>query len=223
MPRAVRFDRYGPVDVLQVAEVSRPVPGDQQVLVEVVSAGINPGEISIREGLLHARWPATFPSGQGSDFAGRVVELGPGVAGLSVGDDVLGFTDDRASQADFVAAPAGFVTPKPEAVDWNQAGALKVAGTTAYAAVRAVGLAAGETVAVSGAAGGVGSLTIQLARLAGARVIGIAGPANAGWLRSLEVEPLSYGDGLAGAPRRRARWHRRVHRHLRRRLRGARP
>lgn len=196
MPRAVRFDRYGPVEVLHVVQVERPVPVAGEVLVEVVSAGINPGEIAIREGLLDDRWPATFPSGQGSDFAGRVVGVGAGVDGVSVGDEVIGFTDDRASQADLVVAPAAHVTIKPAAVDWDQAGALKVAGTTAYAAVRAVAPQVGETVAVSGAAGGVGALTVQLARRAGATVIGIAGAANVDWLRSMGVEPVTYGDGL---------------------------
>ncbi len=197
MSRAVRFERYGPVEVLHVAEVEPPKPAAGEVLVEVVSAGINPGEIAIRDGRLDARWPATFPSGQGSDFAGRVVELGAGVGGVAVGDEVLGFTDDRASQADFVVAPAEHVTRKPEAVDWDQAGALKVVGTTAWSAVRAVAPRYGEAVAVSGAAGGVGSLTVQLVRRTGAEVIGIAGEANAEWLRSLGVVPVAYGDGLA--------------------------
>lgn len=196
MPRAVRFDHYGGVDVLQVVQADRPAPGEGEVVVEVVSAGINPGEISIREGLMDKQWPATFPSGQGSDFAGHVVEVGPGAEGVSVGQDVIGFSDNRSSQADFVVVPAEQVTLKPEAVDWDQAGALKVAGTTAYAAVRAVAPKAGETVAVSAAAGGVGTITVQLLRHAGARVIGIASDSNAGWLRSVGVEPVTYGVGL---------------------------
>lgn len=197
MPRAVQFDHYGPVDVLQLVEIDRPTPATGEVLVEVFSAGINPGEIAIREGLLDEQWPATFPSGQGSDFAGRVVEVGAGVAGVVVGEDVIGFTNERASQADFVLTLPEHLTTKPEAVDWDQAGALKVAGTTAYAAVRAAKLKVGETVVVSSAAGGVGALTVQLARRAGARVIGIAGESNVDWLQSVGVDPLTYGDGLA--------------------------
>lgn len=196
MSRAVRFDHYGPVEVLQVVDVPQPVPGRGEVLVEVVSAGINPGEILVREGVWHERWPAAFPSGQGSDLAGRVVEVGAGVDGVSVGDEVIGFTDGRASHADHVVVAAEHLAARPAAVDWDQAGALKVAGTTAYAVVRALGVSAGETVVVSGAAGGVGALTVQLARRAGARVIGVAGPANAEWLRSLGVEPVTYGEGL---------------------------
>ncbi len=197
MPHAVQFDHYGPVEVLQVVEVDRPAPASGQVLVEVVSAGINPGEIAIREGLLDEQWPATFPSGQGSDFAGRVIALGTGVESVTVGEEVIGFTDDRAAQADFVLSVANQVTAKPATVDWDQAGALKVAGTTAYAAVRVVAPKVGETVVVSGAAGGVGSLTVQLARRTGARVIGIAGASNIDWLQSVDVEPVTYGEGLA--------------------------
>ena len=78
MPKAVRFDEYGGVDVLDVAEVPLPVPGPGNVLVQVKAAGINPGEAKIRDGLLAARWPATFPSGQGSDLAGVVADTGPG-------------------------------------------------------------------------------------------------------------------------------------------------
>jgi NADPH:quinone reductase-like Zn-dependent oxidoreductase len=197
MPRAVRFDHYGDVDVLQVVEVEKPVPGPGQVLVEVVSSGINPGEISIRGGAMHDRWPATFPSGQGSDLAGRVAAVGPGVTTVAVGTEVIGFSEERSAQADYVVLPADQVTAKPAEVGWDEAGALYVAGTTAFAAVRAVGLLAGDTVVISGAAGGVGSIAGQLARRAGARVIGLAGPANAEWLTSFGIEPISYGDGQA--------------------------
>src|ERR1700722_17752105 len=99
MPRAVRFDHYGGVDVLHVVEVERPVPGPGEVLVRVRAAGINPGETSIREGVLHDLYPATFPSGQGSDLAGVMEETGAGSEPFKVGDEVLGFTWERASHA----------------------------------------------------------------------------------------------------------------------------
>src|SRR6188768_1482728 len=102
MPRAVRFDDYGGIDVLVVREVDRPVPGPGQVLIEVRAAGINPGEANIRKGLLRDRWPATFPSGQGSDVAGVVAELGDDVDRFAVGDEVFGWTDERASHAELV-------------------------------------------------------------------------------------------------------------------------
>jgi NADPH2:quinone reductase len=196
MPRAVRFDRYGGTDVLYIADVPRPEPAVDEVVVEVVAAGINPGEIAIREGRLAERWPATFPSGEGSDFAGRVAACGTGVQGVAIGDEVIGYSDRRSSHADLVTVPVDQLTAKPDGVDWDQAGALYVAGVTAYAAVRAVALQPRETVVVSGAAGGVGSLVVQLARLAGAHVIGIAGPANADWLHSMGVTAVTYGAGL---------------------------
>ena len=97
--KAVRFDEYGDIDVLKVVDVPTPVPGPGQVLVEVKAAGINPGEGKIRSGLLHSRWPAAFPSGQGSDLAGVVAATGSGVTGFATGDEVIGYTDNRASQA----------------------------------------------------------------------------------------------------------------------------
>jgi NADPH:quinone reductase-like Zn-dependent oxidoreductase len=195
MPRAVRFDRYGDVDVLNVVDVTRPVPGAQEVLVRMKAAGINPGEASIRKGLLHALWPATFPSGEGTDLAGVVEEVGAGVTAWRVGDEVLGFTNRWASHAELVLVEAGDLTAKPAGVSWDAAGALFVAGTTAYAAVRAVSLRAGDTVVVSGAAGGVGCLAVQLAKSAGATVLGLASEKHPAWLASHGVTPVVYGDG----------------------------
>jgi len=202
--KAVRFDAYGPVDVLQVVEVPRPVPGPGQVLVQVKAAGINPGEAKIREGLLAHLWPATFPSGQGSDLAGVVAETGPSVTGWSVGDEVIGFTDNRASQAGYVVVEQENLTARPAGVPWEVAGALFVAGATAYAAVRAVALSEGDTVVVSGATGGVGSIAVQLARRAGATVIGVAGDDHRQWLTGHGVIPVAYGDGTAGRIRQAA-------------------
>lgn len=196
MPRAVKFDHYGGLEVLEVVDVPRPTPGPGQVLVRVKAAGINPGEISIRKGVFAERWPAKFPSGQGSDFAGVVDETGRGVAKFAKGDEVIGFTDERASQAEYVVVDAGNLVPRPANVSWEQAGGLFVAGTTAFAAVRAVNLKAGDTVVVSGAAGGVGAIAVQLARNAGAKVIGLAGEANQQWLRDHGVIPVLYGDGV---------------------------
>ncbi|MBV9803228.1 MAG: NADP-dependent oxidoreductase, partial [Solirubrobacterales bacterium] len=160
-------------------------------------AGINPGEASIRKGLMHERWPATFPSGEGSDLAGVVEEVGADVDSLSVGEEVIGWTDLRASHAELVVVPVEHLTRKPAGVPWEVAGALFIAGTTAYAAVRAVSLSAGDTVVVSGAAGGVGSLVVQLARLAGATAIGLAGESNHQWLLEHGAIPVAYGDGVA--------------------------
>jgi NADPH:quinone reductase-like Zn-dependent oxidoreductase len=195
--KAVRFDGYGGIEVLQVAEVPMPEPSHGEALVKVEAASINPGEAKIREGLLHAMWPATFPSGEGSDLAGFVTKIVAGVEGFTVGDEVIGFTDRRASHAEYVVVEAQNLTIKPAKVSWEVAGSLAIAGSTAYASVRAVSLKRGDTVAVSGAAGGGGSITVQLATRAGAQVIGIASPTNHQWLAAHGVEPESYGADLA--------------------------
>jgi len=197
MSKAVRFDAYGGADVLYIAEVDRPVPGPGQVLVQVKAAGINPGEAKIRSGALAEMWPATFPSGEGSDLAGVVAELGEGVTAFAVGDEVIGFTDNRASHAELAVVEEGNLVPKPAGVSWEVAGALFVAGATAYAAVRAVGPGPGDTVVVAGATGGVGSLAVQLAKNAGATVIGLASEANQDWLTRHGVIPVTYGEGVA--------------------------
>jgi NADPH:quinone reductase-like Zn-dependent oxidoreductase len=196
VPKAVKFNQYGGIDVLQVIDVERPEPGPEQVLVNVKAAGINPGEASIRKGLFAERWPSTFPSGQGSDLAGIVAAVGEGVQGFAVGDEVIGFTDMRASQAEFAVVEASNLTHRPRNVSWEAAGSLFVAGTTAYAAIRAVSLKRGDVVAVSGAAGGVGSLVVQLAAIIGAKVIGLASPAHHQWLSDHHAIPVAYGEGV---------------------------
>jgi NADPH:quinone reductase-like Zn-dependent oxidoreductase len=190
--RAVRFDHYGGIDVLQVVDVPRPVPARGEVLVRVKAAGTNPGEASIRQGVFAQRWPATFPSGQGSDFAGVVEESGEGVSTFRAGDEVIGFTNARGSQAELLVVPGEQLTRRSPQVPWEQAGALFVAGTTAVSAVRAVGLKSGETVVVSGAAGGVGTIVVQLARNMGAKVLGLASPTHHAWLAAHGAIPVSY-------------------------------
>jgi NADPH2:quinone reductase len=202
--RAVRFDRYGGREELYVTDIDRPVPGAGEVLVEVRAAGINPGEIGIRSGALHDRFPATFPSGEGSDLAGVVLEVGDGVSDFAVGDEVLGFSFQRSSHATHTKVPVDQLIHKPADMSWEVAGSLYVVGVTAYAAVRAVAPQAGETVAVSAAAGGVGSLVVQLLALRDVRVLGIASSGNAEWLRAHGVEPIEYGDGLADRLRQAA-------------------
>ena len=128
MPRAVRFDKYGGIDVLRVVEVERPVPNPNQVLVRVKAAGINPGEIMIRKGVFADRWPATFPSGQGSDLAGIVEEIGSAVKNVVVGDEIIGFTEDRASHAELVVVEADHLVHRPAHVPWEQAGACSSPG-----------------------------------------------------------------------------------------------
>ncbi|HEY3771644.1 MAG TPA: NADP-dependent oxidoreductase [Solirubrobacteraceae bacterium] len=197
MSRAVRFDEYGGVDVLKVVDVDDPVPGAGQVLVRVKATSINPGEAKIREGALHDRFPATFPSGEGSDVAGVIEAVGPEVDGFEAGDEVIGWNDERSAHAELVVVERANLTRKPPELAWEVAGALFVAGATAWAAVRAVGAADGDTVVVAGAAGGVGVFTVQLAAHTGARVIGLASERHHDWLRAHGVVPVAYGDSVA--------------------------
>jgi NADPH:quinone reductase-like Zn-dependent oxidoreductase len=207
MPKAVRFAAYGGIDVLQVVEVPRPTPGPGEVLIRVKAAGMNPGESKIRQGLLRERFPATFPSGQGSDLAGVVDELGPDVRGIAVGDEMIGFTNNRASQAEFVTVDAAHLTPRPPGVSWEVAGALFVVGATAWAATRAVKPRPGDVVVVSAAAGGVGSIAVQLLALDGATVVGIASERNHPWLQLHGAIPVTRGDGVADRIRAAADGH----------------
>jgi NADPH2:quinone reductase len=197
MARAVRFDHYGDRDVLYIADVDIPSPSPGEVVVEVRAAGINPGEASIRKGLLAQAFPATFPSGEGSDLAGVVSSVGEGTTEFAVGDEVMGWSWQRSSHADYVAVPVTQLIPKPPQLSWEVAGSLYVVGCTAYAAVRAVGAGEGDTVAVSAAAGGVGTVVVQLLRTKGATVLGIASESNHQWLADHGIIPVSYGEGLA--------------------------
>jgi NADPH:quinone reductase-like Zn-dependent oxidoreductase len=195
--KAVKFEKYGGLEVLQIEEIAKPVAAKGQALVKVKAAGINPGEASIREGRLEKQFPTTFPSGEGSDLAGVVETVGPEVSGFAVGDEVIGFTNNRASHAEYVLVDAENMILRPANVSWEVGGALFVAGTTAWASVKAVDLKPGYTVVVSGAAGGVGSIAAQLAREAGAKVIGLAGEDNHQWLTDHGITPITYGDGVA--------------------------
>ncbi len=196
MARAVRFDHYGGRDVLYIAQVDVPQPSRGEVVVAVRAAGLNPGEAAIREGALEARFPATFPSGEGSDLAGVVHAIGDEVDEFTVGEPVLGWSERRSSHADFCVVPVTQLVPKPPELSWEVAGSLYVVGCTAYVAVRAVEVSPGDTVAVSAAAGGVGTVVVQLLRTKGASVIGIASESNHEWLRAHGVTPVAYGDGL---------------------------
>jgi NADPH:quinone reductase len=193
--KAVRFHRYGDIDVLEVEDAQPRPLGPHDVLVEVHAAGINPGEAKIRSGALHERFPATFPSGQGSDLAGTVAETGEAVTEWSAGDPVLGWSQERSSHAEYVTVPADQLVRKPDALPWTSAGALFVAGTTAWAAVAAVDPRAGETVVVTGATGGVGSIAVQLLRLRRANVFAVASPRHRDWLESQGATLVDYGSG----------------------------
>ncbi len=190
--QSVRYDQFGSTDVYYLADLPVSSPGAGEVVVRVKAAGINPGETKIRTGALQAMFPSTFPSGQGSDFAGIVEAVGQDVEKLKAGDEVIGFSDNRNSQAQYVTVDQSHLTPKPAGVSWAQGGGLFVAGSTAYAGVKALNLQPGDLLIVAGAAGGVGSLAVQLAKIWGMDVIGLASPPNHDWLRKHGVTPVDY-------------------------------
>ncbi|TCK27289.1 NADP-dependent oxidoreductase [Pseudonocardia endophytica] len=191
--RAVRFDGYGDRDVLYVTEIPVPEPAPDGVVVEVRATSINIGEAKIRNGALAEVFPATFPSGEGSDLAGVVTAVGSDVTGVDVGDQVVGWSDGRAAHATHVAVPAAQVVAKPAGLDWDVAGSLYVAGMAAVASVESVDPQTGETVVLSGATGGVGIIAAQLLRRKGVEVIAVASARNQDWLRTLGVTPVAYG------------------------------
>jgi NADPH2:quinone reductase len=195
VPRAVQFDEYGGLDVLTVREIELPELGKEDVLLEVKAAGINPGEAAIREGKLD-EGDSKFPSGQGSDLAGVIKEVGIDVVGFAPADEVLGWSWARSSQAEEVVVPADQLITKPTDLSWAEAGSLYVVGVTAFAAVRAVDISEGDTVIVSAAAGGVGTITVQLLKVRGANVVGLASEDHHDWLREKGVTPVTYGEGV---------------------------
>ena len=193
MPRQVRFEQYGGVDVLQLVDVEKPVPGEGELLIQVKAAGINPFDVKLRKGMMEGRFPFSFPAAQGNDVAGVVEAVGPGVTGFKPGDEIVGSTAKRGAQADFALVSQAKALQRPEHVSWQVAGGLWVVGTTSQAMVSAVGVGADDLGLVSGASGGVGALASQLAHHRGATVIGVAGERNHEWLRSHGITPVMYG------------------------------
>ena len=193
---AVRFAEFGDPEVLEVVEVPTPEPGEGEVLVEVFATGLNPVESAIRRGDHPERWPVDFPSSQGRDLAGVVVAVGPGVQQFARGDEVMGYVD-RGAQATYVAVPERQLLPKPPSLTWEVAGSLYVAGTTAWTAIEGLALGPSDEIVITAAAGGVGCLAAQFARMRGATVIGTCAEMRFDFLRQFGVIPMAYGPGLA--------------------------
>ena len=200
--RAVLLDEFGGPEVLRVCDVAAPHAGPGQIRVRVKAAGLNPMDwIMTADAAAGARFRLSLPSGFGTDFAGVVDEVGEGVTDFSLGDRCFGAALSRAV-ADFVVVnvpgniATGVAHHTPEGVDDRTAAALTIAASTAAAALAVLGLGPGDTVLIGGAAGGVGVFAVQLARLAGARVIGTGSEASSGYLRDLGAEPVAYGEGL---------------------------
>ncbi|WP_144751665.1 NADP-dependent oxidoreductase [Curtobacterium pusillum] len=192
---AVQYDRYGGFDVVELVPQERPDPGPDEVVVEVSVAGLNHIERFLREGQLRDFVDLEFPAHQGVDFAGVVRSRGSNVRDLHVGDEVMGHAPHGGSHATWVAVPRGAVVKKPSTMTFEVAGSLYLAGCTALSIVRSLKLGPDDTVVISAAAGGVGHIECQLARDAGATVIGLGSPRNHDALRQIGVRPVAYGEG----------------------------
>ncbi|MFI5912317.1 NADP-dependent oxidoreductase [Dactylosporangium sp. NPDC051541] len=203
MSRAVVYRSYGGPEVLELLDVPEPRAGAGEVRVRVTVAGLNPMDWGlVRSPERAAMFGLTVPAGFGYDFAGVVDQAGPGVEGFAVGDRVFGGALARAV-ADHVVLAAPAEAPDglwrtPDGISDEVAATLPVAGMTAAAALATIGLREGDTVLIGGAAGGVGVFAVQLATLAGARVIGTAAESTFPFLRELGAEAVAYGPGLAG-------------------------
>lgn len=196
MPRAVRFARYGGPEVLEIVDVPELHPGPGEVRIAVRAAGVNPFDWKVRRGAMAGGAGAPDePQGLGSDVAGIVDEVGPGVTAFAVGDEVLGSSSTPAYAEQALARPSDLVA-RPASLPWPVAGGLSVTGRTAYRTLRQLGVAEGDTLLVHGASGGVGFVAAQLAAGWGARVVGTASDRNHERLRSVGVTPVTYGDGL---------------------------
>jgi NADPH2:quinone reductase len=196
--KALHYDRFGGLDQLSVGELPDPHIGPDTLLVKVMAAGINPVDYKVREGYLKGVIDTVFPVVPGWDVAGVVVSPGLDTPEFVSGDEVLAYVRadvvHGGTLAELVAVPVRTAAHKPASVSFEHAAALPLAGLTALQSVRRSGLKAGHA-----AAGGVGSFATQLAVLAGARVVGTAGPANHDYLRGLGAEPVPYGEGLVAA------------------------
>ncbi|MFJ9731570.1 NADP-dependent oxidoreductase [Streptomyces sp. NPDC101171] len=200
--KAISYSRYGGPEVLEYGEADDPKVGPDSVLVKVRAAAVNPVDWKCREGYLDQILDAVFPVIPGWDVSGVVVRPGASAPEFSVGDEVIGYVREdflsRGTFAEYVAAPVRTLARKPRNLSFEEAAGLPLAGLTAYQVlVKALEVKRGETVLVHAAAGGVGSLAVQVAAHLGARVIGTAGERNHDYVRELGGEPVTYGEGLA--------------------------
>lgn len=203
--KAVSYRTYGGPEVLEYGDLPRPKVGPDAVLIKVKAAAVNPVDWKAQAGYLDGMIEPVFPVVPGWDLSGVVVGLGADTPEFQVGDEVIGYVREdflsRGTFAEYVAAPVRTLAPKPANLTFEQAAGIPLAGLTAYQALKAVKAGEGDTVLVHAAAGGVGTMAVQLARHLGARVIGTAGERNHDYLRSLGAEPVTYGEGLAGRVR----------------------
>ncbi|MBQ1083297.1 NADP-dependent oxidoreductase [Nocardiopsis sp. B62] len=198
--RAAAIDSFGPAENLTVREVPRPVAGPGEVVVRARVAGVQLTDAAVRGGWTPPGASIDFPQVLGNEFAGTVSAVGPGARGFSVGDGVAGFRV-LGCYAEYVNVPADQVAHVPPGVSWLTAGTLSASGQTAHTALERLDVRGGQTLLVHGAAGGVGTVAVQLAVARGARVVGTASAANHEYVRSLGAVPVEYGAGQLGRVR----------------------
>ena len=191
--KAIKFNEFGGPEVLELVEVDEPHAGPGQVRIAVRAAGVNPAEWKIRAGYFKDFMPVEFPAGVGFEASGMVDEVGEGVSGVAVGDAVFGA--GIGTFADY--AVLNYWTAKPDAMPFDVDGGMTVASETAIRSLDYVGAKAGETILISGAAGGVGSVAVQVAKARGITVIGTASEAKHDYLSGLGATPTTYEPGLA--------------------------
>jgi NADPH:quinone reductase-like Zn-dependent oxidoreductase len=194
---AVQFDRFGPPDVLTLGEFEEPHAGPNQVRIRVRAAGVSPVDLAIRSGLSRSAETLTLPHIPGVDAAGIVDGIGEGVTGVTIGDEVFGTVEiARLGGAAAELAVLAFWAPKPDSMPSTEAGAAGTSIETATRVLDLLGVSDGSTLVIDGAAGGVGSVAIQLAIARGARVVGTASAENQEFLAELGAVPTTYGRGL---------------------------
>jgi len=191
--RAFAIKSFGGPDRLEWCEIPAPAPGAGQVLVRVAYAGVNPADWKTREGMLSRYIDYRFPFVLGFDLAGVVETVGDGVIGFAPGDAVYGTSmqgqGQNGSYAEYCCAFAPMLALVPSALPMAAAAGIPTAGITAFGGLVDVGkLKAGQSVLINGAAGGVGSLAVQIAKACGARVAGTCSPANSYFVQTLGAE-----------------------------------
>ncbi|MFF3749399.1 NADP-dependent oxidoreductase [Streptomyces sp. NPDC002018] len=191
------FTRHGGPETEAFAELPVPSPGPGQLLVAVHAAGVNPVDWKLRNGYRRpGSAPAELPAVLGSEAAGVVEEIGPGVEGFAVGDAVFGSTL-TGGYAEYTLLPVAVTAHKPDALSFTDAAALPVAAATAYDALRQADLAPGATLLITGAGGGVGVAAVQIARGLGIRVLGTSSAGKKEFVESLGAVHVEPGPGLA--------------------------
>ncbi|GAB2809696.1 NADP-dependent oxidoreductase [Actinoallomurus bryophytorum] len=196
---AVQFDRFGPPGVLTVGPFPEPHAGPGQVRIRVRAAGVSPVDAALRAGLTPASQRITLPHVPGVDASGVIDEVGEGVTGAAIGDEVFGAVDvARLGGASAEFAVLRFWAAKPPALSWEEAGAAGTSVETATRALDALGVRAGTVLLAAVVAGGVGNACVQLTVARGARVIGTGRPESHGFIDRLGATPVTYGPGLPG-------------------------